>query len=210
MNELDRFKKKVWPKIERFYSKQGPANYPGYLKGKGWHGPYVWSENGDTVRIITRFCEEEFGIHSVHNESKVDGFRFKNFNPKKDKRKSIDIDITDASICKNSDKFRELEHGLFIEVKHVSKGCIWVDHARKIEGFINDCEKLKEEKGKRVKYCIAILIDDGDGSGDPYLEKYIESKGYKNTKNFKDKIKRKGVNPLILQWKKEKRKYETV
>jgi hypothetical protein len=160
MNEKQRFLENVWPRVVEFFNQFGPANYIGYLGGEeqGWLGPYIWSENGDTLRVITKFCEDEFGFLNVHNESKIDKFQFQNFDPG-EKTKSIDIDITDASSCDNHDSFRRLTHALFIEVKQILKGSIFKDHERKIDGFRDDCAKLQNqiEKG-RCRYAIAILM----------------------------------------------------
>lgn len=172
MDEKQRFLRKVWPRVAEFFDQFGPANYTGYLGGKeqGWLGPYIWSENGDTVRVITRFCEDEFGFLNVHNESKIDQFQYQNFKPG-ERTKSIDIDITDASNCGDHEDFRRLTHALFIEVKQISKGCIYKDYERKIDGFKGDCAKLQDQIGKsRCKYAIAILIDDGDLKGQPYVK----------------------------------------
>lgn len=174
MNEKERFLKNVWPKIAKFLNEKGPANYSGYLgpKEQGWRGPYIWSENGDTVRMITRFCEEEFGVWNVHNECKVNKFMFEKYNFKKEKaRKSIDIDVTDATGYVSFKQFRESPHTLFVEVKHIFKGAIRKDPTKKIEGFKKDCKKLQEEiRNKRCKYAIAIIIDDGDREGNNYIQ----------------------------------------
>ncbi|HDH28486.1 MAG TPA: hypothetical protein ENH13_05080 [Euryarchaeota archaeon] len=196
MNEKERFTKYVWPKVKDFFNKYGPANYDGYQKGKGWLGPYIWSENGDTVKVITRFCEEEFGWDIVHNESKICKYMYANFPLKGEtakERKSIDIDITNAKKCKNAKDFRNLKHTLFIEVKHIKKGAIYNDPNKKKEGFINDCAKLQKQLDlKRCGYAIAILIDDGDENGEPFIKKCDK---------LKNEIKKccPDVEPLIWQ-----------
>jgi len=148
MNEKQRFINKVWPRIVDFFNRFGPANYKGYVAGEeqGWFGPYIWSENGDTVRVITKFCEEEFGFLNVHNESKIDKFMFEDFS-KGEGVKSIDIDVTDASDCGNEQDLRTLTHTLFIEVKHIFKGdeIFFQTPKRKIEGFKKDCHRLQEQ-----------------------------------------------------------------
>lgn len=172
MDEKQRFLKKVWPRVEEFFDQYGPANYTGYLAGdeQGWLGPYIWSENGDTVRVITRFCEDEFGFLNVHNESKIDKFQYENFDSGVEKTKSIDIDVTDASECNDYREFRRLKHALFIEVKQISKGCIFNDHKDKIQGFVDDCTKLQHQiDSGRCKYAITVLIDDGGLKGKPYV-----------------------------------------
>jgi len=187
VNEKERFLKNVWPRVTEFLNEKGPANYSGFIAGieQGWRGPYIWSENGDLVRLITRYCEDEFGFPSVHNECKIDKFMFLSYNPKLEKtRKSIDIDITNAEECedwvldpndprkdKGYIKFRKLQHTLFIEVKHIFKGAIRKDPAKKIQGFVEDCKRLQEEiRNKRCKYAIAIIIDDGDRKGNNYIQ----------------------------------------
>jgi hypothetical protein len=197
LNERERFLKKVWPRIEEFYNRFGPANYEGFIAGdeQGWFGPYVWSENGDAVRIITKFCEDEFGFLNVHNESKIDKFVYENFE-KDEKWKSIDIDVTDASMCDNSYEFRKLRHGLFIEVKEILKGGMFKDHERKIDGFMYDCKKLQEQIDKgRCKYAIAILIDDGYLNGEPYV---------KDTGNLIIKLNEDSPDVKLIIWQKKR------
>jgi len=196
MNEKDRFIIKVWPRITEFFDRFGSANYTGYLGGEkqGWFGPYIWSENGDTLRVITRFCEDEFGFLNVHNESKIDRFMYANFRDD-ESWKSIDIDITDASECSKCDdyeKFRNLKHTLFIEVKHIQKGGIFREREKKMMGFYYDCLKLCEQVKKgRCKYAIAILIDDGDLKGKPYI-----------SSEFIEKMKSSFLFVEILVWQK--------
>jgi hypothetical protein len=197
MNAKQRFLKKVWPRVGEFFDRFGPANYKGYIgvEEQGWFGPYIWSENGDTVRVITKFCEEEFGFLNVHNESKIDKFMFANFE-KGEGTKSIDIDITDASGCENDEALRELKHTLFIEVKHAFKASSFIfDVKRRISGFEQDCQKLQVQINKgRCQHAIAILIDDGDGNGKPYVA---------NANAFMGGLKANypGVEPLIWQKK---------
>ena len=197
MNEKQRFLKKVWPRVVDFFDRFGSANYTGYIGGEkqGWHGPHIWSENGDTLRVITKFCEGEFGFLNVHNESKIDKFQFLNFKPDEG-RKSIDIDITDASDCDNCEEFRKLTHTLFIEVKHAFKASTFIfDVKRKIDGFKEDCQKLQYQIQKdRCKYAVAILIDDGDDKGQPYT-------GDANSLIIEIKEKYPDVKPLIWQKK---------
>jgi hypothetical protein len=193
MNEKDRFIIKVWPRISDFFDRFGSANYDGFLGSVklGWHGPYIWSENGDTLRIITKFCEDEFGFLNVHNESKIDRLMFANFNENKG-WKSIDIDITDASGCKSYEEFRNLTHTLFIEIKQITKGMIFNDPKKKMDSFQYDCVKLREQLRKnRCKYAIAILIDDGDLKGNPYVPK-----------SFIENIKNSFPSVEILVWQK--------
>jgi len=197
MNEKERFLKKVWPRIEEFFDRFGSANYEGFLGGDdpGWMGPYIWSENGDTLRVITRFCEDEFGFLNVHNESKIGKFMYANFE-EGEKRMSIDIDITDASVCNNFKEFRKLKHALFIEVKEVQKGSIFKDPEKRKDGFKYDCGKLQEQINKeRCKYAIAILIDDGDLSSEFYV-KDADSWIIELKNEFRD------IEPLIWQKKK--------
>ena len=197
MNEKYRFIIKVWPRITEFFDRFGSANYAGYLDGEkqGWFGPYIWSENGDTLRVITRFCEDEFGFLNVHNESKIDRFMYANFRDD-ESWKSIDIDITDASECSKCDdyeKFRNLKHKLFIEVKHIQKGGIFREREKKMMGFYYDCIKLCEQVKKgRCKYAIAILIDDGDLKGKPYI-----------SSEFIEKMKNSFLSVEILVWQKK-------
>ncbi len=195
MNEKERFLVKVWPMVVDFFNRFGPSNYDGFLgsKEQGWHGPYVWSENGDALRLITRFCEDEFGFLNVHNESRIDKFRFANFSAGEESRESIDIDVTDASNCKDYHEFRELTHTMFIEVKEIFKGSIFRGWEKKIEGFKKDCEKLQHQVWKgRCKYAITILIDDGDLNGKPYIIDRDKLIG-------KLKSKYPDVEPLIWQ-----------
>jgi hypothetical protein len=203
MNEKERFLVKVWPRITEFFDRFGSANYAGVvgikekvLSGPGWLGPYIWSENGDTLRIITRFCEDEFGFLHVHNESKIDRFRFANFN-ENESWKSIDIDVTNASECSERDdyeKFRNLTHTLFIEVKQIIKGNnMYRGYEKKMVGFHYDCIKLCEQVKKgRCKYAIAILIDDGDLDGKPYVPS-----------EFIEKMRRSFPSVEILVWQKK-------
>lgn len=156
-----------------FFDQFGSANYIGYLGGneQGWLGPYIWSENGDALRVITRLCEDEFGFLNVHNESKINKFQYENFDSATEDRESIDIDVTDASNCDNHEDFRKLTHTLFIEVKQILKGSIFRDPEMKVSGFEEDCAKLQHQIDKgRCKYAITILIDDGDLKGQPYVE----------------------------------------
>jgi len=196
MNEKERFLKKVWPRIEEFFDRFGPANYEGFLGGDnpGWLGPYIWSENGDSLRVITKFCEDEFGFLNVHNESKICKFMYANFDEGK-KWSSVDIDITDASECKDHKDFRNFKHTLFIEVKHIQKGAIFRTDDK---GFREDCSKLQKQIDKgRCEYAIAILIDDGNLKG----KSYIKNKDHLLTelkKDFPD------IEPLIWQKNQEK------
>jgi hypothetical protein len=193
MNEKERFLVKVWPRITEFLDRFGSANYTGYIgsEKQGWFGPYIWSENGDTLRVITRFCEDEFGFLNVHNESKIDKFRFEDFD-ENEGRKSIDIDITDASDCRSYEEFRNLTHKLFIEIKQITKGMIFNDPKKKMMSFQYDCIKLCEQlKKERCKYAIAILIDDGDLKGKPYVQK-----------EFIEKIRSSFPSVEILVWQK--------
>lgn len=202
MNEKERFLVKVWPRITEFLDRFGSANYTGYIgsEKQGWFGPYIWSENGDTLRVITRFCEDEFGFLNVHNESKIDKFRFANFN-ENEGWKSIDIDVTDASECSERDdykKFRNLTHTLFIEVKQIQKGSsMYRVYEKKMVGFHYDCIKLCEQVKKgRCKYAIAILIDDGEiDDGDLKGKPYVTDK-------FIDKMKSSFPSVEILVWQK--------
>lgn len=90
MDEKQRFLEKVWPRVVEFFDRFGSANYTGYFGGEkqGWLGPYIWSENGDTVRVITKLCEDEFGFLNVHNESKIDRFQYQNFGPSERRAKA--------------------------------------------------------------------------------------------------------------------------
>ena len=99
MNEKDRFIIKVWPRITEFFDRFGSANYAGFIgsEKQGWFGPYIWSENGNTLRIIAKFCEDEFGFLNVHNESKIDRFTTcANYfsKPNKDRHKALYYEIT--------------------------------------------------------------------------------------------------------------------
>lgn len=179
MNEKDRFLNFVWPRIEAFLVQYSQASF------KTWIGPYIWNEDGDLKRVITNFCQEEFGIFSVHNESKIAEFYFKKFkeqvdNGEREKRKtfSIDIDITDARECQDMAEFREIEHKIFIEVKGISTTMWAVDVRKKIDGYEKDCAKLNEMvENDFCKYAFAILIDNGDEQGNYSIqnkELYIE------------------------------------
>jgi L-rhamnose mutarotase len=55
MNEKERFLVKVWPRITEFLDRFGSANYTGYIgsEKQGWFGPYIWSENGDTLSLFS-------------------------------------------------------------------------------------------------------------------------------------------------------------
>lgn len=157
--DFDRFVSNVWPKVTEFLSKHGGHMYDGYVgreKGWGWHGPYVWSEDGDLKRVITRFCEDEFGFLNVHNESKISQMSFKSFNGD---NKSIDIDVTNAQACETADEFRSMSHGLFIEVKMFQKGSKASDEA--IAKYLSDCKKLLEEvNAGRCRAGVAVLVDE--------------------------------------------------
>jgi len=183
MNYDDRFIKYIWPRVTNFLDNYSQAVY------KTWIGPYMWNEDGDLKRIITRFCEEEFGLLTVHNETRVAEYYSKIFKDqvdsgKREKRKtfSIDIDITDARDCKNMEELRTLEHGLFIELKGISNTMWPIDVNKKIEGFREDCEKLKHMlDNKFCKYAIAILVDNGDQKGDNHVKDKISFiKGLEN------------------------------
>ena len=114
MNFQQRFLEHVWPRIDDFFKKYSQASY------KTWFGPIIWNENGDLLRMVTRFCEEEFGIFSVHNEAKVGLNYFKNFEEqfkageRGKQTYSIDIDITDIRECKNLEGFKNLKHGYYL------------------------------------------------------------------------------------------------
>lgn len=198
MNKKDRFLKFVWPRIEAFLEQFSQASF------KNWIGPYIWNEDGDLKRIITNICQEEFGVFSVHNESKVAEFYFKTFKEqvddnKREKRKtySIDIDITDVRECQNMDDFRELEHKIFIEVKGISNTMWSVDVKKKIDDYEKDCQKLKEMVDNGFcKYAFAILVDNGDEQGN-----YSISEKNEYIKELKQKYF--PVIPLIWQKKPE-------
>lgn len=197
MDEKERFIQIIWPQVSQFLHECGGWRYDGYLGGtkQGWLGPYIWNEDGDLKRIITRYCENEFGCNAVHNESKIDKFRYANFqHSENDERESVDIDITDATGCKNAESFRQLKHSLFIEVKHISKGKIFNDARKKIEGFLEDCRKLSHQvKYERVKHAIAVLVDDGDLDQRSYIQ---QSEGGLDSLN-RETAKYEHVTPLI-------------
>ncbi len=204
MNKQEQFLKNVWPKIVEFLDHYSQANY------KGWYGPYIWSENGDLKRIITRFCEDEFGILTIHNETRIAKYTFRQFEEDLNKglwdtikRKTtkggfaIDIDVTDATKWQNNQDFINTKHTLFIEVKGLMNEYKWGEPKRKkIPGFEDDCEKLKKliDNG----YChfgIVILIDQGDQNDNNYIS------------NKKQKIKEltEKFSPVIpLIWQKSR------
>lgn len=138
----------------------------------------MWNEDGDLKRIITRFCEEEFGLLTVHNETRIAEYYSKVFKDqvdsgKREKRKtfSIDIDITDAGDCKNVEDLRNLEHELFIEIKGIANTMWAIDIKKKIEGFKKDCARLKHMIGNKFcKNAIAILVDNGDHEGNNQIK----------------------------------------
>lgn len=170
---LDRFVQNVWPKITEFVSEYGGQTYDGYLgpeNGWGWHGPFVWSEDGDLKRVITKLCEDEFGFLNVHNESKVSQMAFEEYSGKS---KSIDIDVTNAQSVTSRQEFRKLRHGLFVEVKMFQKGSSGSGEA--VAKYLMDCEKLHEEvKAGRCHEAIAIVVDEGDQYGTSYITKWEE------------------------------------
>lgn len=172
MNYRDRFVNYVWPRVVNFLENYSQATFT------TWIGPYMWNEDGDLKRIITRFCEEEFGLLTVHNETKVAEYYSNIFKDqvesgKREKRKtfSIDIDITDARNCKNMEDLRSLEHGLFIELKGIANTMWDIDVKKKIEGFRKDCYKLKLMLDNN--FCInaiAILVDNGNHKGNNHIK----------------------------------------
>lgn len=169
LNKKDQFLLNVWPRIEHFLDQYSQASY------KQWYGPYIWSEDGDLKRIITRFCEDEFGLLVVHNETSISKRHFLRFEEQlkieeRKKKLSIDIDITDAREWQNDDDYRSSIHELFIEIKGMKKDLKFNDIEKKREGFKEDCKKLKEliDDGY-CKYGIAILIDQGDEEGNSYI-----------------------------------------
>lgn len=197
MNEKEKFLKFVWPRVEKFLDQYSQANF------LTWIGPFIWNEDGDLKRTITNICQEEFGLFSVHNESKVAEFYFKKFKNQveegvREKRKtfSIDIDITDARECINMEQFRELEHKIFIEVKGISNSMWSVDVQKKIKGYEEDCKKLKEMVDSAFcKYAFAILIDNGDSQGNYNI---------KNKVSYIDELNQKFSPVIPLIWQKSK------
>ncbi len=195
MNYKDRFLNYVWPRVESFLELYSQATFT------SWIGPYMWNEDGDLKRIITRFCEEEFGLLTVHNEAKVAEFYFKTFKDQvesgeRQKRKtySIDIDITDARECKTMEELRNLKHGLFIEVKGIANTMWEIDVRKKIEGFKEDCEKLKEMiKNQFCKYAIAILVDNGDQKGKNHI---------KDKQNYIQELEKNYLPVVPIIWQK--------
>lgn len=172
MNFRDRFEKYVWPRVVNFLENYSQAVFT------TWIGPYIWNEDGDLKRIITRLCEEEFGLLIVHNETKVAKFYSNIFKDQiesgmraKGKTFSIDLDITDARECKNMEDLRDLKHELFIEIKGIANTMWGVDIKKKIEGFKEDCKELKEMLDNNFcKYAITILVDNGDHQGNNHIK----------------------------------------
>lgn len=172
VNYRDRFENYVWPRVVNFLENYSQATF------MTWIGPYMWNEDGDLKRIITRFSEDEFGLLTVHNETKIAKFYSNIFKDqvesgKREKHRtySVDINITDARDCKNMDDLRDLQHELFIEVKGIANTMWSIDVKRKIEGFREDCEKLKQMIDNMFcKYAIAILVDNGDHQGNNHVK----------------------------------------
>ena len=197
MNYRDRFINYVWPRVITFLENYSQAAFT------TWIGPYMWNEDGDLKRIITHFCEEEFGLLTVHNETKVAKFYSKIFKDqvdsgKREKRKtfSIDIVITDARTCKNMEELREMEHELFIELKGIANTSWPVDVERKIIGFKEDCDELKHMlDNKFCKNAIAILVDNGDYKGINYV---------KNKEGFIKELEQDFSPVVPLIWQKER------
>ncbi|KKM73663.1 hypothetical protein LCGC14_1408180 [marine sediment metagenome] len=196
MDKQELFLKNIWPKIVKFLDQYSQANY------KGWYGPYIWSEDGDLKRLITRFCEDDFGVLQVHNETRIAKYTFSQFELDRSnglwgnkKGFAIDIDITDAATWKGPEDFRNSTHELFIEVKGLmNKYTYGEPKTKKIPGFEKDCEKLKKliDNGY-CQYGIAILIDQGDQSGNHYV----------TDKDKKMQELRKDFSPVIpLIWQK--------
>lgn len=198
MNTLEQFQTNVWPKIVEFLNENSQAKYT----HQGWYGPCIWSEDGDIKRIITRFCEDEFGLICVHNETKIAKYTFSRFkedyeNRVLKSRQRIDIDITDASSWKKNYDFMNNTHDLFIEVKGLRNNHTWSEPRRhKIPGFEKDCAKLKILiDNDYCKHGVAILVDQGDKNGNYYiLDKKDKLEGLKT--------KYSPVVPLIWQYPK--------
>ena len=198
MNLLEQFQTEVWPKIVEFLNENSQAKYT----PQGWYGPCIWSEDGDIKRIITKFCEDKFGLTNVHNETKIAKYTFSRFKEDYEKkllksRQRVDIDITDASEWENNYHFMNNPHGLFIEVKGLRNNHTWGEPKRhKIPGFQNDCNKLKILiENHYCNYGVAILVDQGDKTGKYYItdkDKMLEDL----------KIKFSPVVPLIWQYPK--------
>ena len=195
MNKQERFLKNVWPQIENFLNHYSQANY------KNWYGSYIWNEDGDLKRIVTHFCEKEFGFLIVHNEIAIAKYSFENFNEHLQKgiwikraRLRIDIDITDARDWKNLNDFKKNKHELFIELKALKNDLTFSDNKKKINSFEKDCIKLK--KLINYDYCeygIAILVDHGDKNGNHYIN---------NKKEFLEDLKTKYTPVIPLIWQK--------
>ncbi|MEE9378410.1 MAG: hypothetical protein V3V33_10280 [Candidatus Lokiarchaeia archaeon] len=169
MNTKERYLSNMWPRIEHFLDQYSQASY------KQWYGPYIWSEDGDLKRIITHFCEDEFGILVVHNETSISKRHFSRFEEQlkineRKKMLSIDIDVTDAEEWQNDNDYRNNIHELFIEVKGMKNDLTFNDNDKKIEAFKEDCKKLKGliDDGY-CKYGISILVDQGDKEGNSYI-----------------------------------------
>lgn len=200
MNKKDKFVKYVWPRIENFFDLYSQSTY------QNWYGPYIWNENGDINRIITRFCEEEYGFLVVHNETviaKYTSYQFeKDLNKgiwEKEKKKSlrIDLDITDARHWENNEDFKNAKHELFIEIKGLKIDHYFGEPKKKILSFKEDCERLKKLiDNVYCKYGIAILIDQGNTEGNNYVQD-------KESLIKELQIKYNPVIPLI--WQKSKK-----
>ena len=154
MNKLERFLKNVWPRIENFLNLYSQANY------KDWYGPYIWNEDGDLKRIVTRFCEEEFGFLIVHNEIAIAKYSFENFNEHLQKgiwikraRLRIDIDITDARDWKN---LNDLSDRDLLTVTISGKG--QVGRTKLISVSDIESQALENEVIKSIKEKKALLI----------------------------------------------------
>ena len=169
LNKKEKFILNVWPKIELFLDRYSQASY------KQWYGPYIWNEDGDLKRIITRFCEDEFDLLAVHNETSISKHHFLRFEEQlkineRKKKLSIDIDVTDAREWQNYNDYRNNIHELFIEVKGMKNDLTFNDPEKKLKAFKEDCKKLKGliDDGY-CKHGISILVDQGDKEGNNYI-----------------------------------------
>ena len=178
LNELIKFDR-AWKKFCEFYEKYGSHKEKGYVQKEhaSYMGKYFWSEQ-DVVLHLSRFLEEEFGVGWIHNELSVSKHTFKNFEKEKESKGEIDIVISNPE--KYGGNWRE-SHEVFIEVKQITKGMIFNDAKKKIEGAKEDFEKLSRQcRNDRCHHAFVCIVDDDPENSQ--IDKNIINKWKSNSK----------------------------
>ncbi|WP_371805707.1 hypothetical protein [Candidatus Lokiarchaeum ossiferum] len=134
MSFYNLFLKQCYPSILDWIKRNGQQNFRVDSKSKTWTGPYLHTEDGDFVRIITKHCEDIFGFLNVHNEfsisqRKIGDERFNavrnsintdlNIN-KENHGYLVDIAISLSNHVTSLNEYAKITHELFIEVKMVN------------------------------------------------------------------------------------------